>query len=151
HGNPLHPDAERAAAADRDLRDTIRLAAELGVATAITFSGCPGESDRSLHPSWVTCSWPEGFPETLEWQGAERGRPYWGDAAAVASEHGVRVAIEPHPGFVVYNTASLRRLRDAVGAAVGVNFDPSHLFWQGMDPIACVRALGDAVFHVHAK
>ena len=77
--------------------------------------------------------------------------PYWDEAAAFARTHGVRVAIEPHPGFVVYNTASMLRLREAVGATVGVNFDPSHLFWQGMDPLACVRALGDAIFHVHAK
>jgi sugar phosphate isomerase/epimerase len=151
HGNPLHPDTAHAAAADRDIRDTIRLAAELGVRTAITFSGCPGESERSSRPSWVTCSWPDDFPETLEWQWRERVFPYWEDAAAFALGHGVGVAIEPHPGFVVYNTATLRRLRDAVGEAVGANFDPSHLFWQGMDPIACVRALGSAIFHVHAK
>ncbi len=117
----------------------------------VTFSGCPGESEQSLRPSWVTCSWPDDYPETLAWQWEERVLPYWDEAAAFARSHGIRVAIEPHPGFVVYNTASLLRLREAVGAAVGVNFDPSHLFWQQMDPLACVRALGDAIFHVHAK
>jgi sugar phosphate isomerase/epimerase len=151
HGNPLHPRGEIAAAADRTYRDTVRLAAELGVATVITFSGCPGESEHSLRPSWVTCSWPDDFPETLAWQWEERVLPYWGEAAAFAGEHGVRVAIEPHPGFVVYNTASMLRLRDAAGPTVGVNFDPSHLFWQGMDPPACARALGEAIIHVHAK
>jgi len=151
HGNPLHPNAEIAAEADRAYLDTVRLAAELGVETVITFSGCPGESEHSLRPSWVTCSWPDDFPETLAWQWDERVLPYWGEAARYAETSGVRVAIEPHPGFVVYNTASARRLRDSAGAAVGVNFDPSHLFWQGMDPLACVGALGDAIFHVHAK
>ncbi len=151
HGNPLHPDDETAAAADRAYRETVRLAAELGVATVITFSGCPGESQHSLRPSWVTCSWPDDFPETLAWQWEACVLPYWAEAASFAHAYGIRVAVEPHPGFVVYNTASLQRLRDAVGVAVGVNFDPSHLFWQGMDPVACARALGDAIFHVHAK
>ena len=139
HANPLHPDRGVAAGADEAYRDTVRLAAELGVATVITFSGCPGESEHSLRPSWVTCSWPDDFPETLAWQWDERVLPYWAEAAAFAERHGIRVAIEPHPGFVVYNTASMLRLRESAGESVGVNFDPSHLFWQGMDPLACVR------------
>ena len=151
HGNPIHPRDEVAEAADRDFRDTVRLASELGLDTVITFSGCPGESERSLHPSWITCSWPSEFPEVLEWQWQERVQPYWAEAAAFARDHGVRVAIEPHPGFVVYNTASMLRLRGTAGNAVGVNFDPSHLFWQGMDPLACVPALAGGIFHVHAK
>ena len=57
----------------------------------------------------------------------------------------------PHPGFVVYNTASLLRLREAAGENVGANFDPSHLFWQQIDPLASARALSGAIFHVHAK
>ena len=151
HGNPLHPDADVAAAADADFRDTVRLASELGLETVVTFSGCPGESDHSLRPSWVTCYWPQDYLETLAWQWDERVLPYWVEAAAFAAGHGVRVAIEPHPGFVVYNTATMLRLREAVGPTVGVNFDPSHLFWQQMDPIACVQALSGSVFHVHAK
>jgi sugar phosphate isomerase/epimerase len=151
HANPLHPDAAVAAAADRDFRDSVRLAEELEVSTVVTFSGCPGESEHSLRPSWVTCSWPDDYPETLAWQWSQRVVPYWIEAAAFAAGHGVRVAIEPHPGFVVYDTASMLRLRGAAGEAVGVNFDPSHLFWQQMDPPVCARALGGAIFHVHAK
>jgi sugar phosphate isomerase/epimerase len=151
HGNPVHPRDEVASVDDRDYRDTVRLAAELGIGTVVTFSGCPGESEHSLHPSWITCSWPFEFPQVLEWQWQERVVPYWAEAGAFAREHGVRVAIEPHPGFVVYNTASMLRLRAAAGEAVGVNFDPSHLFWQGMDPLACVPPLAGAIFHVHAK
>jgi sugar phosphate isomerase/epimerase len=151
HGNPIHPRSEIAEAADRDFRDTVALATELGVDTVVTFSGCPGESEHSLHASWITCSWPTEFPEVLEWQWEERVLPYWAEASAFARDHGVRVAIEPHPGFVVYNTASMLRLRSAAGEVVGVNFDPSHLFWQGMDPLACVPALAGGIFHVHAK
>lgn len=151
HGNPLHPEAGVAAAADHAFRDTVRLAAELGVSTVITFSGCPGESEHSLRPSWVTCSWPDDYAETLAWQWEARVLPYWAEAGAFARAHGVRVAIEPHPGFVVYNTSSLLRLRETAGDVVGTNFDTSHLFWQGIDPLACVRALREAIFHVHAK
>jgi len=151
HGNALHPGTDVAESADRAYRETVRLAAELGVSTVITFSGCPGESEHSLRPSWVTCSWPDDYPETLAWQWEARVLPYWAEAAAFARSHDVRVAIEPHPGFVVHNTASMLRLRDAAGDVVGANFDPSHLFWQGIDPLACARALGDAIFHVHAK
>jgi sugar phosphate isomerase/epimerase len=151
HGNPLHPDAAVAATADASFRDTVRVAARLGVETVITFAGCPGESERSQRPSWVVCSWPDDYPETLEWQWRERVVPYWTEAAVFAREHGVRVAIEPHPGFVVYNTATMLRLREAAGENVGVNFDPSHLFWQQIDPLVSARALAGAIFHVHAK
>ena len=69
-----------------------------------------------------------------------------------AKAHGVnKIALELHPGFCVYNTDSLLRLREAVGPEIGANFDPSHLIWQGMDPVACIRKLGDAIFHFHAK
>jgi len=152
HGNPLHPDKDIARAHDEDFRDTVRLAAELGVETVVTFSGCPGDSEGSKRPNWVTCPWPPDFLKTLEWQWNERVGPEWKEAASFAEEHGVKVAIEPHPGFVVYNTDSFQRLREEVsGENVGVNFDPSHLFWQQADPLACVRELKDAIFHVHAK
>jgi sugar phosphate isomerase/epimerase len=151
HGNPLHPNADRAKADDAIYRDTVKLAREIGVETVITFSGCPGDSEHSLRPNWVTCPWPPDFLETLEWQWSEKVTPYWTDAAAFAKENGVRVAIELHPGFVAYHTESFYRLRDIGGETIGVNFDPSHLFWQGMDPLVCVRELGDAIFHVHAK
>ena len=144
HGNPLHPDEAIAGQADRDFRRTVELAAGGGIWTVITFSGCPGESDHSRRPSWVACSWPDDYPETLDWQWRERVVPYWLEAAEFARQHGVRVAIEPHPGFVVYNTATMLRLRDAAGPGIGVNFDPSHLFWQQIDPAASARGLTGA-------
>lgn len=80
--------------------------------------------------------------------------PYWKQKAAFAREHGIhKIALELHPGFCVYNTRTLLRLREAVGPEIGANFDPSHLIWQGMDPCACIRELGKAgaLFHFHAK
>ena len=151
HGNPLHPNGDKAKADDETFRDTVRLASELGVGTVITFSGCPGDSEGSEKPNWVTCPWPPDFLEILDWQWNEKVAPYWQEASAFARENGVRVAIELHPGFVAYNTESFWRLREIGGETVGVNFDPSHLFWQQMDPLVCVRELGEAIFHVHAK
>jgi sugar phosphate isomerase/epimerase len=129
----------------------VQLAQKLGVPTVITFSGCPGGGPEAMEPNWVTCPWPPNFTESLEWQWNERARPYWSEAATYARDRGVRVAIELHPGFLAYHTDSFNRLREIGGETIGVNFDPSHLFWQGMDPLVCVRALGDAIFHVHAK
>ncbi len=151
HGNPLHPNREQAERDDQQFRDTVRLASELGVEQVVTFSGCPGDSEGSQRPNWVTCPWPPDFLEVLAWQWNERVAPYWREAATFAREHGVRVAIELHPGFVAYNTDSFWKLREIGGETIGVNFDPSHLFWQQMDPLVCVRELGDAIFHVHAK
>lgn len=151
HGNPLHPNREIAGAHDAAFRDTVRLAGELGVGTVITFSGCPGDSDNAKYPNWVTCPWPTDFSDVLDWQWREKVTPYWSEAGTFAQDHGVRVAIELHPGFVAYHTESFWRLREIGGDAIGVNFDPSHLFWQGMDPLVCVRELGDAIFHVHMK
>ncbi len=151
HGNPLHPDQRIAQAHDEDFRNTVRLASELGVEQVVTFSGCPGDSENSKRPNWVTYPWPPDFLETLKWQWNERVAPYWSEAVPFAREHGVKVAIEPHPGFVVYNNDSFWRLREIGGEDVGVNFDPSHLFWQQADPLVCVRELGEVIFHVHAK
>ena len=62
-----------------------------------------------------------------------------------------RICFELHPVNLVYNVPTLQMMREAVGDAIGGNFDPSHLMWQGMDIPACVRAIGPAVFHVHIK
>ena len=78
--------------------------------------------------------------------------PYWEKKAAFAREHGVnQIALELHPGFCVYNTESLLKLRAAVGPEIGANLDPSHLIWQGIDPVMVIRTLGEAIFHFHAK
>jgi sugar phosphate isomerase/epimerase len=151
HGNVLHPDAQVAAADDQNFRETIELAARLGVKNVINFSGCPGDSANSSKPNWVTCPWPPDFLEILEWQWNEVAAPYWRAIGELAASKGVRVAIELHPGFLAYHTDSFWRLRDIAGDAIGVNFDPSHLFWQGMDPLVCARELGDAIYHVHMK
>jgi sugar phosphate isomerase/epimerase len=151
HGNPLHPQEEIAARHHQQFRDTVLLAEQLGVDRVVTFSGCPGDQEGAKYPNWVTCPWPHDFSRILEWQWEYKVIPYWREQAAFLREHGVRAAIELHPGFVVYSAGTLLRLREAVGEAIGANFDPSHLFWQGADPIEVIRALGPAILHVHAK
>jgi sugar phosphate isomerase/epimerase len=153
HGNPLHPNQEIAQKHHEAFQSTVRLAAKLGVENVITFSGCPGESDYSQHPVWVTCPWPDDFSTVVQWQWEDKVIPYWKEQDQFLKQHGVRVAIEPHPGFVVYNTETLLRLREQCGDNIGANFDPSHLFWQNMDPVVGIKELAkvDALYHFHAK
>jgi sugar phosphate isomerase/epimerase len=154
HGNPLHPDPVISKEHHRVFHDTVVLAEQLGLDRLVLFSGCPGGSAAAEEPNWVTCAWPTDYLRILEWQWQERVIPYWAEQAAFARAHGVtRLAFEMHPGFVVYNPATLLRLRDAVGEEIGANLDPSHLIWQGIDPIVAIRELGraGALFHTHAK
>lgn len=151
HGNPLHPNPIQAKAAKEVNHGTILLAEKLGVSVVVDFSGCPGDSSNAKWPNWVTCPWPPDYLEILEWQWNEVVSPYWVERAAFAAEHGVKIAIEMHPGFVVYSPETLLRLREVAGPTIGCNYDPSHMFWQGIDPIGAIRVLGDSIVHVHAK
>ena len=152
NGNLLDPHAERRKILQDTARDTIELASLLGLDTVVTMSGCPGDPGGGNYPNWVTHPWQPEFVELLDWQWNEVVTPYWKELGALAKDKGIKIAIEMHPGQVVYNTYTLLRLRDIVGPHLGANFDPSHLFYQGMDPPWVVRQLGkDCVFHVHAK
>lgn len=151
HGNPLHPRQEIAEHDHAVFAATVRLAAHLGVSTVITFSGCPGGSAHAREPNWITSPWPPEFSEMLEWQWTERVQPYWEDAARIARSAQVRIAIEMHPNFVCYNPETMLRLRALAPDVIGCNFDPSHMFWQGIDPVSAIRALGQGIYHCHAK
>jgi sugar phosphate isomerase/epimerase len=153
HSNPLHPNPEYAARADRVVRDSIAVASKLGIAAINLFSGCPGTPEGGNFPNWVCTPWPDYFSELLEWQWAERVIPYWREINDVAQAAKVQLAIEIHPGNVVYSPADFFRLRSAAGEQIGANFDPSHLWWQGIDPLLALReiALDGALFNVHIK
>ena len=136
----------------QDFQNAVLLAEKLGVDTVVTFSGCPGGSPVDRTPNWVTCPWPDDFLGILDYQWNQVLIPYWKEQAAFAQAHGIKkIAFEMHPGFCVYNPETLLKLRAAVGDIIGANFDPSHLIWQGMDPVTVIREMGDAIFHVHAK
>lgn len=151
HGNPLHPNKQTADEFHTTFENTVKLASKMGVDTVVTFAGCPGESDKSENPVWVTCTWPNDFSDVVEWQWKEKAIPYWKEQNDLAAKYNIRIAIEPHPGFIVYNNETALRMRRECGENIGVNFDPSHYFWQGMNPSQSIKQIGDAIYHFHAK
>jgi sugar phosphate isomerase/epimerase len=149
-GNPLHP-GENGRRHRAVASQTIHLAGMLGVSRVVLMSGCPG-GPGDANANWVTTAWPPEAARVLQWQWDEMVIPYWRGLVAEAQAASVtKLCIELHGQQNVYNVETLMRLREAVGPAVGANFDPSHLFWMGADPLAATRALGDAIYHVHAK
>jgi len=153
HGNPLHPDRIVANEHHTAFQKAVELAEKLDLTVVNGFSGCPGDGPRAKNPNWVTCPWPDEYRAILDWQWKKKVIPYWKAQNRFLRAHKIKFAIEAHPGFIVYNPETALRLRKAGGSNIGVNFDPSHFWWQGIDPIAAVRALGEAgaIFHVHAK
>jgi sugar phosphate isomerase/epimerase len=150
-GNPLHPNAAIAGGYHAVFERTVLLAEQLEVPIINLLSGCPGDSPGARYPNWCHFAWPPEYPELWQWQWNEVAIPYWTRAAAFAKAHGVRLAIEMHPGFLVYNPETALKLRESAGDNLGVNFDPSHLFWLGIDAAVAIRKLGQGIFHVHAK
>jgi sugar phosphate isomerase/epimerase len=147
--DPLHPGhgAEHLGL----IKDSIRLAGELGVQKIVAMSGCPGDSPSARTVNWIWFPWPQEMLAIREQQW-EIAIELWREVADFAARHGVRqIALELLPLQLVYNVPTMLRLRDAVGPAIGANVDPSHMFWQQMDAAAVVRALGPAVHHVHLK
>jgi len=144
----LHPrkaDAQRAIVAE-----TFGLAELLGVDTVVTMSGCPGDGPAATTVNWISYPWPDDYVSLRQRQW-DAMLDLWGELVPIAADHGVRVALELHPLQLVFNAPTLLALRDAVGPTVGANLDPSHLFWQQMDPLAVIAALGPAIHHVHLK
>jgi sugar phosphate isomerase/epimerase len=150
HNNPIHPDDEHAAHADTELREAIELASQLGVGTVTTFSGLPAGGPNDEVPNWITAPWPTEHKEAHDYQW-EVAEDYWSDLAEFADDHGVDVAIEMHPNMLVYEPTGMMRLREATNERIGANFDPSHLYWQGIDVREAIRFLSNAIHHVHAK
>ncbi len=153
HGNPLHPDPEIAAEHHDVWRATCDLAAACGVSCVNGFSGLPGGGPDDRVPNWVVAPWPEDHLEALEYQW-DVAIEYWTEENAYADERGVNFCFEMHPNFLVYNPETLIKLRDACGERMCANFDPSHLWWQGIEPAAAIRWLqehGEVIQHFHAK
>lgn len=149
NGNPLHPTQPEQGEC---LKDTIRIAGEMGIKTVCTMSGLPAGRADDLMPNWVVSSWPPETQAILRYQWEEMLFPFWTEIAALANENGVeRIALELHGNQCVYNVPSLLKLRAAIGSVIGANLDPSHLFWMGADPLVAAEALGEAIYHVHAK
>jgi len=151
HSEPLSPDAKLANESDEIFRKTVKLAALLKVPVVNVVSGLPAGCPGDKSPSWVTCPWPPHNLAMLDYQWNKVAIPYWKGAGTFAQDNGVKIAMEMHPGFLVYNVETMLKLRQAVGPVLGCNLDPSHLFWNGVDLPAAIRGLGACIFHVHGK
>jgi sugar phosphate isomerase/epimerase len=152
NGNPLHPDPQVRDKHGQDVRDAIELAALLGVQRVVTMSGLPGSDAGARLPSWTVLPWDSAYLDARDYQWNEVALPYWRDVQARAADADVKVCIEMHPHNIVYNPATMVRLAEQIGAThVGAEMDPSHLFWQGIDPVAAIEELGELVYNAAAK
>jgi sugar phosphate isomerase/epimerase len=149
-GNPLFPGVEGQRQHEVTVK-TFRLAKLLGVDRIVMMSGLPG-GPGDANPNWIVTEWPQECRTILKYQWDECVVPYWRKLVVEAKNHGIRkICLELHGAQSVYSPRTLTRLRNAVGDLVGANYDPSHPIWMGADPLAAVRALGDAIYYVHAK
>lgn len=138
-GNPIEVPEH-----DRALRETIRLATDLGVDRVVCMSGGRAEL--------AGAGWFPGIEEATERYWQERVMPYWQEVAALAStaHPALRLCLELEPGSAVFNVSTFERL-STCGANLAVNLDPSHFFWQKIDPLAVVDRLGGRVAFAHGK
>jgi len=150
-GNPLHPDRQLAEQHDADLRDTVRLAAELGVDRVVGMAGCPAGARGDVTPHFAAGGYLP-YLEGMHQQQTNQVMDYWGgvDEFVQRTCPGLLICLELHPGTVAYNTESFLALAEA-GASIAANIDPSHFFWLGMDANRVVRRLGARVGHAHGK
>ncbi len=150
NGNPLDPQVGHKQA--QDIFDSIKIAALLGVKRVVTMSGTPGTSADAKLPAWNVQPWHSAYLDVRDYQWNEVAIPFWKKVQAAAADADVKVCIEMHPHNVVYNPATLERLVTEINAThVGAEMDPSHLFWQGIEPIEAVNYLGDLVYNAAAK
>jgi len=152
NGNPLDPNPEVGPKHAQDVRDAIELGALLGVKRVVTMSGLPASDPGGRLPSWTVQPWHSVYLDARDYQWNEVAIPYWKDIQARARDADVKVCIEMHPHNVVYNPATMERLAAEINAThVGAEMDPSHLFWQGIDPVAALDRLGGLVYNAAAK
>lgn len=154
HGNPVHPQKKLAESYHQDIKDSIDLAALLGVERIVTFSGCPGDSENSLYPNWPVSPFPEDFQIVDNWQWEKKLIPYWKEMGKYAADKGVKIAMEMHGGYSVHSPATAIRMRNETGCnSLGANLDPSHMWWQGIDPAKAARYLAKehCLYYFHAK
>ena len=132
------------ARASQEMMDTARAAAKFGVKTVTGFTG-----SRIWH---VLAMFPPVPPEMIE-NGYLDFADRWNPILDAFDEAGVKFALEVHPGEIAYDFWTAKRALEAIGRrdALGFNFDPSHLYWQMVDPIAFVYEFADRIYHMHVK
>ncbi|SFS18716.1 Sugar phosphate isomerase/epimerase [Agrococcus baldri] len=132
---------QRAAA---ELMDTARMARALGVDTVVGFTG------SSI---WQYVAQFPPVPESVIEAGYRDFADRWNPIMDVFDELGVRFAHEVHPSEIAYDHWSTQRTLEAIGhrAAFGLNWDPSHMVWQGIDPVGFISDFADRIYHVDCK
>ncbi|MBO0446358.1 hypothetical protein IGJ55_001050 [Enterococcus sp. AZ170] len=153
HNNPISPLKETAQEADELLQKTIKLASLMNVSVVNGFSGIAGGNATDTQVNWPVLPWPTEYAENYNYQWEKQLIPYWKNINTIAEDSGVKIGIELHGGFLCHTPYTMLKLREATGKAIGCNLDPSHLWWQGIDPVAAVKILGEAnaIHHFHAK
>lgn len=153
HNNPISPLPEVAKKADETLRKTIQLAELMQVPVVNGFSGISGGNETDTQVNWPTLPWPTEYADNYQFQWEKRLIPYWRKINHVAENSGVKIGIELHGGFLCHTPYTMLKLREATGKAIGCNLDPSHMWWQGIDPVGAIKILGKAgaLHHFHAK
>ncbi|TWT46395.1 sugar phosphate isomerase/epimerase family protein [Botrimarina hoheduenensis] len=127
-----------------EMKNTARAAKAFGVGVVNGFTG------SSIWP--LLYSFPPA-PEAMIEEGFQFFAEQWNPILDVFDECGVRFALEVHPTEIAFDIHTAERALNVLGrrAAFGFNFDPSHLLWQGIDPVEFLRAFPDRIYHCHVK
>lgn len=133
HVNHLHPDPSEREALNEHFRWVVRAAGAMGVPVVTAVSGAP-------------------LPDVEEGENWKMFKEIMGEHLKEAADLGVKIAVETFPPFMVHNIPTIERMFDELPQEnLGLNFDPSHFVWQGIDYLEAVRGFGDKIFHSHAK
>jgi sugar phosphate isomerase/epimerase len=137
------PEGVRQRAAE-EMKQTARAAAAFGVEIVNGFSGSPIWHLLAMFPP---------VPPSMIEAGYQEFADRWGPILDVFDEVGVRFALEVHPSEIAYDFWTTRQALAVLDRrpAFGINFDPSHLHWQMVDPVAFVHEFGDRIYHMHVK
>jgi sugar phosphate isomerase/epimerase len=127
-----------------EVKNTARAAAQFGVKVVNGFTG-----SAIWH---VLAMFPPVPPEMID-AGYKDFADRWNPILDVFDEVGVKFALEVHPGEIAYDFWTTKRALEAIGhrPAFGINFDPSHLYWQMVDPVAFIYEFADRIYHMHVK
>ena len=128
----------------QDMKYTAHAAKAMGVDVVTFFMGSP------IWKMWYS------FPQTSEEQiqaAYEKVVELWTPIFDEFDQCGVKLALEVHPTEIAFDYWSTQKLMDAFHwrPTLGINFDPSHLLWQGVDPAVFCRDYMHRIYHVHAK
>jgi sugar phosphate isomerase/epimerase len=130
--------------AAEEMTATVRAAQKLGAAVVGGFTGSPLWSYVNGYPPPTPAVVAAGLQEFAR---------QWGPILDACREGGIKFAFEVHPGQIAFDLYSAEMALDALGGReeFGFTFDPSHLHWQGVDPVEFLRRFPERIYHVHVK